>query len=183
VEAGPQADIFPAGCSLVEFQVHEADVGCRVELKHSQLPSAALARDNEEGWRFQLNRMALVANRAELETSLSHRLSGWFSAWNEPDEAKRLKTLRECCAEGIEFRDDWAVASGIEQLDRHIAMSMMFMPGWRLESADDVRICRGEALVGWRTTGPNGTVIQGFNHVRADRDGALRRVTGFPGGG
>jgi len=36
----------------------------------------------------------------------------WFSAWNEPDEAKRLAALEACCADDIVFRDDWAVADG-----------------------------------------------------------------------
>ena len=179
MESGPQADAFPAACSLVEFRVHEADVGCRVELRHSKLPSAEVAQANEGGWRFHLSRMALYANRADLEAGLERTLAGWFSAWSEPDEATRLETLKSCCADEIEFRDDWTVAGGIEALNQHISMCFMFMPGWRLESTGDVRICRGEALVGWRSVGPDGAAIEGFNHVVAARDGTLRRVAGF----
>ena len=176
---GPQSDAFPAACSLVEFRVHEADVGCRVELRHSKLPSAEVAQANEGGWRFHLSRMALYANRTDLEAGLERTLEGWFSAWSEPDEATRLETLKSCCADEIEFRDDWTVAGGIEALNQHISMCFMFMPGWRLESTGDVRICRGQALVGWRSVGPDGTAIEGFNHVVAARDGTLRRVAGF----
>ena len=185
VEAGHHADIFPAACSLVEFRVHDADVGCRVELSHSQIPSAAVSQEHEGGWRFHLSRMALFANRADLEVGLERTLPGWFSAWNEQDEVARLETLRACCADDVEFRDDWTVippfgvADGIEALSNHIGMCFMFMPGWALEPTDDVLICRGAALVGWRSVGPDGAVIEGFNHVRADRDGTLRSVTGF----
>ena len=182
VESGPQAEAFPAGCSLVEFRVHDADIGCRVQLSHSQIPSAAVAQEHEGGWSFHLSRMALYANRADLEAGLERTLAGWFSAWNEADDATRLETLQACCADEIEFRDDWAVAGGIELLNQHISMSLMLMPGSKLEPTGDVRICRGEALVGWRSIAPDGAALEGFNHLSAARDGTIRRVTGFPAG-
>ena len=182
MESGPQAEAFPAGCSLVEFQVHDADLGCRIQLRHSQLPSAAAARENEGGWTFHLSKMALFANRSDLQSGLERTLAGWFSAWSEADEATRLATLEECCARDIEFRDDWTVARGIDALIQHISMCFMFMPGWKLEPTGDVRICRGEALVGWRSVGPEGASLEGFNHVVASRDGTLLRVTGFQAG-
>lgn len=180
MEAGPHAEVFPPACSLVEFRVHEIEEGCRIELRHSQLPSTRIAQEHEGGWGFHLGRMALFANRADLEAGLERTLPAWFSAWNEPDEANRLEMLRACCADDVEFRDDWTVSFGIQGLSQHISMCFMFMPGWTLEPAADVRICRGEALVGWRSVGPDGTLLlEGFNHLRADRDGTLRRVTGF----
>lgn len=182
VESGQHAEAFPAACSLVEFRVSDADVGCRIDLTHSQLPSGAIAEGQEGGWRFHLSRMALYANRTDLEAGLERTLVGWFSAWSEPDDAMRLETLKACCADEIEFRDDWTVAGGIEVLNQHIAMCFQFMPGWKLEATGDVRVCRGEALVGWRSVGPDGTALEGFNHVSAARDGTLRRVTGFQAG-
>ena len=182
VESGPHSDAFPAACSLVEFRVYDAEVGCRVELIHSQLPSGAVAQGQEGGWRFHLSRMALYANRTDLEVGLERTLAAWFSAWSEPDEAARLETLEGCCVDEIEFRDDWTVARGIELLNQHIAMCFQFMPGWKLEPTGEVRICRGEALVGWRSVGPDGAALDGFNHVSAARDGTLRRVTGFQAG-
>ena len=56
------------------------------------------------------------------------------------------------------------------------------MPGWKLESTGEVRICRGEALVGWRSVGLEGAMLEGFNDVSAARDGTLRRITGFQAG-
>ena len=124
----------------------------------------------------------LYANRADLEADLERTLTGWFSAWNEPDDATRLGTRQAFCADEIEFRDDWTVAGGIELLNQHISMCLMLMPGSRLEPTGEVRICRGEALAGWCRLGPNGAELTGFNHVSAARDGTLRRVTGFPAG-
>lgn len=180
METGPHADSLPAGSSLVEFRVHEAGGGCRVELTHSQLPSEAAAQEQEGGWTFHLSRMAVYANRSDLGVGLARTLEGWFTAWNEPDDARRLEALRACCADEVVFRDDWAVANGIDLLSLHIANCFRYMPGWRLEATGEVRICRGEALVGWRGVGQNGAAMEGFNHVRASHDGTLRRVTGFP---
>ena len=179
MESGPHAATFPSGCSLVEFRVRDADPGCRVEVVHSRLPSEAIARDHEGGWRFHLSRMALHANRADLQAGLRRTLAGWFAAWNESDDAARLKTLQDCCSEDVEFKDDWTTAGGPEQLSLHIANCFTYMPGWKLEATGDVRICRGEALVGWRSVGPGGAILEGFNHVTAALDGTLRSLTGF----
>jgi hypothetical protein len=105
-------------------------------------------------------------------------LDAWFASWNEPDPDRRLETLRSCCAEDLEFRDEWAIARGLPLLNQHISNCLAFMPGWHLESSDDVRICRGEVLFGWRSSGPAGPVY-GLNHARVDPDGRIRRVTGF----
>jgi len=179
IESGAQAEAFPSGSSVVEFRVLDADVGCRVQLTHSQLPDTAEAMEHSSGWRFHLSRMDLYANRRDLEAGLERSLAGWFSAWNDQNDETRLATLKSCCADDVEFRDDWTGAQGVDLLSQHIMMCFRYMPGWTLESTDDVRICRGEALVGWRSTSPGGTQ-EGFNHVRARPDGTILRVTGFP---
>ncbi len=177
-ESGPQAAGFPAASSRVEFRVGAAGEGCRVDLHHTGFPSDTLAGEHDAGWRFHLSRMDLIANRTDLSAGLKKTLPAWFAAWNEPDDGTRLDALRACCLENLEFRDAWAVARGVERLNVHIANCHRFMPGWKIEETGDVRICRGEALVGWRSTGPGGPV-QGLNHVRATPKGMLRRVTGF----
>ncbi len=179
VESGPQAAGFPAGCSLVEFRVEAQGKGCRVELRHSRFPTEELAKQHSGGWLFHLSRMALQANRTDLEEALETSLAGWFSAWNERDAERRRATLAGCCAEDVEFRDEWTAARGAELLGTHIGNCFIYMPEWKLEPTGDVRICRGEALVGWKGVGPGGAAIEGYSHVRADPDGMLRRVTGF----
>lgn len=179
VESGPQAEAFPAGSSVVAFEVVPSEPGCDVRLTHGQLPSTAEAMEHSSGWRFHLSRMALFANRRELDAGLERTLAGWFSAWNDRDDERRLETLRACCADDVEFRDDWTSAQGVELLSQHIMMCFRFMPGWSLTATGDVRICRGEALVGWRATGPGGKPQEGYNHVRATPDGTIIRVTGF----
>ena len=179
VESGAHAELFPAGSSLVEFRVKDAEGGCTVEVRHSQLPSEEAARQQQDGWTFHLSRMALRANRADLEVGLERTMAGWFAAWNEQDRDARLEALRSCCAEDVEFSDDWTTAAGIDLLSLHISNCFMYMPGWTLEPTGDVRICRGEALVGWRGIGQGDASMEGFNHVTADPDGTIRRVAGF----
>ena len=179
-ELGPQAADFPAASSLVEFQVQGTEAGCQVGLRHSGFPSVRFAHEYDSGWRFHLGRLALNANRTDLERGLKRTLTGWFEAWNNPDADARLTTLRACCAEDVEFQDDWAVARGVERLNLHITNCHRFMPGWKIESTGDPRICRGEAMVGWRSEGPTGAT-EGHNHVRATYDGTILRVAGFEG--
>lgn len=180
-ESGPQAKEYPAGSSLLSFEVHPDGAASRLELRHTGLPSARAAREQESGWYFQLSRLDLAANRADLGAGLDRTLLEWILAWNEQDEEKRMGALRRCCADDITFRDDWTGLSGIGLLSMHIANCHHYMPGYTLEHTGDVRICRGEALVGWRATGPGGP-SEGFNHIQADPDGTIRRVTGFQRG-
>lgn len=180
-ESGPQADEYPAGSSLLSLRVHQDGAGSRLELRHSGLPSARAAQEQESGWYFQLSRLDLMANRTDLAAGLDRTLPEWIAAWNEQDEEERLAALRRSCADDITFRDDWTGLSGIGLLSMHIANCHRYMPGYALEHTGDVRICRGEALVGWRATGPGGA-SEGFNHVQADPDGTIRRVTGFQQG-
>ena len=74
IESGPDADVFPAGSSLVELQVRPDGPACRVELRHTGLRSAEAAAQQEGGWRFQLSKLDLKANRADLAAGLDRTL-------------------------------------------------------------------------------------------------------------
>ncbi len=182
IESGPDADVFPAGSSLVEIQVRPDGPACRIELRHTGLRSAEAAAQQEGGWRFQLSKLDLKANRAALAAGLDRTLPEWIAAWNERDAEARMAALGRCCHDDVAFRDEWAALSGTAMLGMHIGNCHHYMPGYTLEHTGDVRICRGEALVGWRATGPGGQPMEGFNHIRADPDGRIRRVTGFQAG-
>ena len=182
IESGPDADVFPAGSSLVEFQVHPEGPACRIELRHTGLRSAEAAAQQEGGWRFQLSKLDLKTNRADLAAGLDRTLPSWIAAWNERDAEARMAALERCCSDGIAFRDEWTALSGTAMLGMHIGSCHHYMPGYTLEHTGDIRICRGEALVGWRATGPGGQPTEGFNHILADPDGRIHRVTGFQAG-
>ena len=96
IESGPQAETMPAGSSRVEFRVADGQGGAHVDVRHSGFLSARTAREHEDGWRFHLGRLALFANKADLAAGLARALPAWWAAWNEPDKAARLKSLRSC---------------------------------------------------------------------------------------
>lgn len=179
VESGPQAETFGPGTSRVEISLTPDGDGTRARLVHSSLPSAQEARNHEAGWRFHLSRLSLQANRADLADSLGPSVDAWFRAWGETDPDARDALLRECCAEDIEFRDEYAEASGRELLSVHIGNTQQFMPGFSIRGTGPAVVCRGEALVPWESSGPDGTAFRGTNHVVARPDGTITRVTGF----
>lgn len=179
VESGPQAEAYPAGSSQVEIRVGADGAGSRVDLLHKGLPSEETARRQEGGWRFQLSRLDLMANRIDLGAGLRRTLPRWVAAWNEQDPGARIGVLRQACDENVRFRDDWTAVRGVDLLSVHIGNCHQYMPGYALEHTGDIRICRGEALAGWRAVGPGGRPMEGTNHIRADPDGTMHRVTGF----
>ncbi|NNF28315.1 MAG: hypothetical protein HKN73_13915 [Gemmatimonadetes bacterium] len=178
-ESGHNSDLLPPGTTLLEFNLQETEEGTRVELRHSRIPSEGIEQELHGGWRFHLSRLALRANRRDLEPALGRALEHWFSAWNDKDDESRMEALRSCCADDVVFRDDWTAMQGVELLSLHISNCFRFMPGWELSATGDVRICRGEALVGWTSLGLGGAAIQGHNHLKMDLDGTIRRVVGF----
>lgn len=178
-ESGHNADVLPPGTTLLEFSLQEIEKGTRVELKHSRIPSEGIEHELHGGWRFHLSRLALRANRRALKPALDRALGDWFDAWNDRNDDTRIETLRRCCSEDVVFRDDWTAMQGVELLGLHISNCFRFMPDWELKPTGDVRICRGEALVGWESRGPGGAELRGHNHLMVDLDGIIRRVVGF----
>lgn len=179
VEAGPQADTFPPGSSRLELSLFPDGNGTRVELRHSSLPSGTETRHQEAGWRFHCSRLDLMANRADLGNTLGPALDAWFAAWNETDPDARRALLESCCSEDVSFRDEWAEASGRDLLSVHIGNTQHFVPGWSIATAGAAVVCRGEALVRWAASGPEGRRTTGTNHVTVHPDGTITRVTGF----
>jgi uncharacterized protein YndB with AHSA1/START domain len=179
VESGPQAATFPPGSSRVEISLTAEDHGTLARLVHSSLPTVQEAEGHEAGWRFHLSRLSLEANRSDLSRSLGPSIDAWFRAWSETDPEARDALLRECCAEEVEFRDEYAEASGRELLSVHIGRTQQFMPGFSTHASGPAVVCRGEALVPWESTGPDGTTFSGTNHIAARPDGTITRVTGF----
>ena len=176
---GPQAATFPAGSSRLELSFTPDGDGTLARVLHTSLPSEQEAEGHEAGWKFHLSRLSLQANRQDLTETLGEKLDAWFAAWNETDGDARDALLHSCCAKDVEFRDEYADARGRELLSMHIGNTQQFMPGFSITSTGPAVVCRGEALVPWSSTGPDGGTFEGTNHVTARPDGTITRVTGF----
>lgn len=176
---GPQAATFPVGSSRLELSFTPDENGTLARVLHTSLPSAQEAEGHEAGWRFHLSRLSLQANRQDLAETLGESIDAWFGAWNEDDADARDALLRSCCAEDVEFRDEYADAKGRDLLSKHIGNTRQFMPGFSIAATGPAVVCRGEALVPWTSTGPDGSSFAGTNHIAARPDGTITRVTGF----
>ncbi len=178
VAEGGQSAWFPAGSSRVEIDLAEDPEGTRLTLRHSGLPEREVP-PHQGGWRFHVSRLDLKANRAELRDLLPARLASWCEAWQESDADRRGELLQSCTSEQVEYADEYAQLQGRDALSLHIGNSLQYVPWARLETAPP-RICRTEAIVGWKLVGDDGAVVEtGSLHCHLDLQGRLTRVTSF----
>ena len=180
VAEGPQSEWFLPGSSTVRIELEPDGDGTLVHLTHEDLPTEAEIPQHEGGWRFHLSRLQLRANRLDLAGRLPAIWEAWYAAWKEPDEAERLRLLRTACHEDVGYDDDYAALRGIEMLSLHIANSLRFMPGWTVSRSGDWDVCRGQVLVPWETTGPEGQPgPAGRMYARVTPDGRIQHGTSF----
>ena len=169
---------MPIGGSEVTIALEPDRAGTRLTLRHA-LPAAAVRDEHVQGWRYQLSLFAnVVADRAN--AGAAERIDGWFAAWSEPDEAKRLAHLDAAISEAVRFRDRWSMVDGRADLEPHLAAVHRFMPGMKLERAGAVRHCQGTALADWIAKSTDGTERgRGTNVFSLDADGRIEEVVGL----
>lgn len=169
---------IPVGASVVTIRLDDDRDGTRLNLSHVFADEAA--RDEMvQGWRFQLSLFGnLVAN--DLHTRASDAVDGWFSAWSEPDTAKREALLDRLATEEIRFRDKFSLIDGISDLRPHLAAVHKFMPGMRIEREGDIRHCQGTILADWVARATDGQERgRGTNVFALGHHGRIEAVTGF----
>jgi len=173
------AEVAPES-TTVEVTLADTAEGTRVVLRHRDLPEAAMAWGSQQGWRYALSVLADRGVTAQFGNRLEGLAEDWVAAWSERDPARRRALLERCIAHNGTFRDGFAVASGIDELDDRIATGQAFGPSGRLERNGPVQLVQGALRFGWRITGPDGALIgQGTNVGELTMDGVLRSVVGF----
>jgi uncharacterized protein YndB with AHSA1/START domain len=183
VSEGHQAEWLPPGSTRLELVLAPEGEGTRVTLSHFGLPTDEEVQQHTAGWKFHLWRLQLVANRSYLAAILGSTIGTYFSAWSDTDADSRMHLLDACCAEDIEFKDEYAAFAGRDKLSLHIGSTQHFVPDATMELDGEVRICRGEVLIPWKAMSAEGEVLfRGINYALVSGDGALRRVVGFWGG-
>lgn len=106
----------------------------------------------------------------------------YASAWNEPDEAKRMALLAASWAETGIYVDPTVELSGRQALSDHIGAMQAKRPGARIELTSGTEEHHGLLRFHWRLIQADGT--QGAESVdfgELDRDGRLNRIVGFFG--
>jgi uncharacterized protein YndB with AHSA1/START domain len=172
----PDAPIAPGG-SRVTVTLSEVPGGIRVQLRHDVADERT--RDgNAAGWRYHMAVFAHVV-ADDQHAGAAAIIDGYLAAWSEPDAASRRAALAATCAAAITYRDRYGVATGLADLDGHIAAAQIHLPS-RLEREGDVRQAEGVAIVDWLARRDGGAVAaRGTSVLDLDGDGRIARVTGF----
>jgi uncharacterized protein YndB with AHSA1/START domain len=169
---------MPVGASVVTLRLQDDRQGTRLDLSH-EFADEKVRDEMVQGWRFQLSLFGnLVAN--DLHAGASSAVDGWFSAWSEPDAARREALLDRLATKEIRFRDKFSLIDGMSDLRPHLAAVHKFMPGMRLEREGDVRHCQGAMLADWVARAADGSERgRGTNVFALDHHGRIESVTGF----
>jgi uncharacterized protein YndB with AHSA1/START domain len=172
----PGAPIGPGG-SRVTITLTEVRDGIRVQLRHDVADERT--RDgNVAGWRYHMAVFAHVV-ADDQHANAAGLIDGYLAAWSEPDAARRLAALAASCTEAVEYRDRYGVASGLADLDGHLAAAQRHLPS-RLERDGAVRHAEGIALVDWLARRADGEVAaRGTSVIELGPDGRIIRVTGL----
>jgi uncharacterized protein YndB with AHSA1/START domain len=169
---------IPPGSSRVTIHLEEVKSGTRLSLTHA-FAEAHVRDQHTQGWRFQFSLFAnLVAD--EVNAGAPALADAWFAAWSITDGAERVRSLEEIAAPEVRFRDRYAHIDGLVELNDHIAASLRFMPGVRLERKGAVRHCQHTVLADWVVRAPDGAErMSGVNVFMLNARGRIASVTGF----
>lgn len=169
---------LPAGGSLVTIELFDDPGGTRLELRHD-LPTENMRDQHRPGWRFALSQFA-NAVCSEHHAEVGARVDQWFEAWAETDPAARAELLKACATDDVTMQDAFSCVRGRDELDEHIAITHMHMPGVVGKRASEPKQCQGTALVEWVATDSAGNPKgKGTNVVRLAADGRIAAVVGF----
>lgn len=171
---------IPEGGSLVTIGLKDHEGGTKLRLAHT-FAAEEPRNEHVQGWRYQL---AVLGNVTANEAfgAATDLVDAWFSTWSDADAPRRDATLDRIATPDIEFRDQFSMVMGVEDLRPHLAAVHKFMPGMRLTREGAVRHCQGVVLADWVATASDGTERgRGTNVFALAPDGRMQAVTGFWG--
>ena len=173
----PDTPIAP-GASRVTVTLSDGPGGTRVLLRHD-VTDAATRDGHIAGWRYQMAVFGHVV-ASEQHAGADAVIDGYLAAWSETDAAARRAALAAGCTEDVAYRDRYGIASGLADLDGHIAAAQIHLPA-RLERDGAIRLSSGMAIVDWvaRKAADADPVARGTSVVELAPDGRIARVTGF----
>jgi len=169
---------IPIGASRVTITLTPERHGTRLDLHHA-LADREVRDQHVQGWRYQLSLFSnVVAN--ELLGDPAASVDAWFTAWSEPDPARRARVLGAIVSEGVRFRDRFSHVEGRADLDPHLDAVHVHMPGLKVERAGAPRHCQGTVLADWIARGADGAERgRGTAVFQFDADARIEDVVGF----
>jgi uncharacterized protein YndB with AHSA1/START domain len=169
---------IPPGSSRVTIRLEAVESGTRLHLAHA-FAQADVRDQHVQGWRYQLSMFAnLVAD--QVNAGAPGLADAWFATWSMSDGAERVRSLEAIAAPEVRVRDRYARIDGLVELNDHIAASLRFMPGVRMERKGAVRHCQHTLLADWVVRGSDGAErMSGINVFVLNAEGRIASVTGF----
>lgn len=169
---------IPPGGSRVTIRLEAVESGTRLHLAHA-FAERDVRDEHSQGWRFQLSLFANVV-ADEVNAGAPALADAWFTAWSISDDSERVRALEAIAAPEVRFRDRYAHINGLCELNDHIAASLRFMPGVRMERRGVVRHCQHTLLADWVVRGPDGAErLSGVSVFVLNMRGRIASVTGF----
>jgi uncharacterized protein YndB with AHSA1/START domain len=169
---------IPAGSSRVSIRLEPRGKATRLTLTHA-FADPRVRDEHVQGWRYQLSVFGNVVANA-MHANADAAVDAWFEAWSEPEATTRDATLTRIAEPDIDFRDQFSLISGLDDLRPHLAAVHRFMPGMRIRREGAVRQCQGTVLADWIARGPDGMERgRGTNVFVFRAPERIASVTGF----
>ena len=168
----------PEGGSLVTIGLKDHNGGTKFRLAHT-FAKEEPRNEHVQGWRYQL---ALLCNAVANEAfnGATDVVDTWFSTWSDADASGRDAALDRVASPDIEFRDQFSMVIGVDDLRPHLAAVHKFMPAMRLTRNGAIRQCQGVVLADWVAHAGDGNERgRGTNVFVLAPDGRIQTVTGF----
>jgi uncharacterized protein YndB with AHSA1/START domain len=170
--------LIPPGGSRVTVSLQSRRGGTLVTLRH-EVADAKVRNAHVAGWRHQMAVFSTVVAK-EQHAGLAGVLDRYFSAWNARSPEDVRAALDASVADDVEYRDAFGALSGRAELEEHLALVPVYMPGMTLKRVGEPRQCQGSGVVDFVAEGPDGSAkARGSNVFTLAPDGRLARVTGL----
>lgn len=169
---------IPPGGSRVTVALQSRRGGTLVTLRH-EVADSKVRDAHAAGWRHQMAVFSTVVAK-EQHAGLAGILDRFFEAWNARVPEDLHAALDASVTDDIEYRDAFGALFDRSELEAHLALVPVYMPGMTVKRAGEPRQCQGWGLVDWIAEGPDGAMkARGTNVFTLAPDGRLARVTGL----
>ncbi len=173
---------IPPGGSRVTVALQSRRGGTLVTLRH-EVADVKTRDAHVAGWRHQMAVFSTVVAQ-EQHAGLAGVLDRYFAAWNARTPADVRAALEASVTDDVEYRDAFGALFDRAELEAHLALVPVYMPGLTLRRAGEPRQCQGWGLVDWVAEGEDGTAkARGTNVFTLAPDGRLARITGLRASG
>ena len=104
----------------------------------------------------------------------------YLDVWNEADQGRRVRRIRELCQDDVGYVDPVVDVRGAEALAGVIGAAQQQFPGWSFRLDGPVDGHHGQFRLTWGL-GPDGdpAPVVGFDVLVLDDDGRIGQVYGF----